>query len=145
MIKDYLLEEHRELTNKFNDGIDFEFYELGSNIKDSLYYSHILDKNNFWYITKQVLTEDIYHTFLNVRRDYIKQTFNIYEDEFMDLLKNNQIERLPNPILLEYRFKNHAIVEYLAEEYIVYAGKVYRLTTYFNGNEKICLDVARLS
>lgn len=144
MIKDYLLEEHRELTNNFNNGIDFKFYELGSNIKDSLYYSHILDTNNFWYIAKEILTEDVQYIFLNVRRDYIKQIFDIYEDEFMDLLKNNQIERFSCPILLEYRFENHAIVEYLSEEYIAYAGKVYRLTTYFNGNEKICLDVARL-
>lgn len=37
------------------------------------------------------------------------------------------------------------IKDYLLEEYAVYTGNVYRLTTYFNGNEKICLDISRFS
>lgn len=140
---EYILSEQKELTKLFNKGIYLEEYDFGEHICGDLYYSHALDENGHWYLIKETVKETAKDIFLNVKRDYIKEKLNIFENEFISLLKDNKLQIFRKNIL-DYTSENNKIIECLSEEYIIYNEEKYKIIILYLHGEKSCLGIDKL-
>lgn len=120
-------QQQKELTMLFNKGIEYDMYEFGDCIiENSLYYSHIKIKDK-WYLT---IEDEDRNKFKNVKRDYIKETLGIYEDEFLKLFKLHEIPTyLFN--LVDFHMENFEIVDYIAKINIKYENKIYQIILFY--------------
>ncbi len=101
------------------------------------YYSHIKIKDK-WYL---VIENEDRNNFKNVKRDYIKETLGIYEDEFLKLFKLHKIPIYSLFNLIDFDMENFEIVNYIAKINIKYENKIYEITLFYCYKEVQVLEV----
>lgn len=135
-----IIEEQKELTKKFED-IEFDFYEQGDWIVENyLCFGHF-QIDNKWYLVIENLESNM---FVNVKRDYVKEVLGIYENQLLDLLKNNKIQIIGKPKLIQYNTEeDFEIKSYMLKEKIVYEKVIYDITFLHYGCFNQILSVSR--
>lgn len=135
-----IIEEQKELTKKFED-IEFDFYEQGDWIVENyLCFGHF-QIDNKWYLVIENLESNM---FVNVKRDYVKEVLGIYENQLLDLLKNNKIQIIGKPKLIQYNTEeDFEITSYILKEKIIYEKVIYDITFLHYGSFNQILSISR--
>lgn len=135
-----IIEEQKELTKKFKD-MEFDFYEQGDWIVENyLCFGHF-QIDNKWYLAIENLESNI---LVNVKRDYVKEVLGIYENQLLDLLKNNKIQIIGKPKLIQYNTEeDFEITSYILKEKIIYEKVIYDITFLHYGSFNQILSISR--
>lgn len=135
-----IINNQKEFIKKFMD-MQFDFYEQGNWIvKNYLHYGHF-QINGEWYLAIENLEQS---TFVNVKRDYVKEVLGIYENQLLDLIKDNKVQVLTNHKLIQYNMEeDFEITNYMLNEKIVYEEVIYDIVFLHYGSFNQILSIRK--